>query len=127
MTQHTTLIAAVMIILIAVPAFLLARRLTSRMSSGGRATPESLARLLLAEIDLYDRRRTDEAWSRAAVYAVLRKDIDRAREMFLERFPDSEHVFYTTVVALLARGDEDRLGTDYPHLRSDPSSPKEKR
>jgi hypothetical protein len=127
MTQYTILIAVAMIILIAVPAFFLARRLTSRMSVGNRDTPEVFAGTLLAEIDLYDRRRTDEAWSRAAVYSVLRKDIDRARVTFLARFPDAEHIFYSTLISLLARGDEDRVGTDYPYPRSVRSSPTERK
>ena len=116
--EHITLIAVIMMVMIVVPAWLLVRRFRPNMSGlGSGSTPEPFARLLFAEILLNDQKAADEGWSRSAVYRLLKSDIDRAREMFLLRFPASEQAFYSTLVSVLARGEEGRLGSDYPHPR----------
>lgn len=86
--------------------------------SGEKSDVERFARLLLAEIILYDKKGVDRAWSQRAIYRMLKRDIDAARQMFLQRYPEKEDVFYGVLVAVLARGDAARLGADYPHPRS---------
>lgn len=82
------------------------------------ATPESFARLIVAEMALYHRGSLDRARSQKAIYRMLKEDIDRSRKMFLARFPDSEPAFYAALVATLARGNPESLGADYPYERA---------
>jgi hypothetical protein len=112
------LVAAISGAMILGSAVWLIRRFESKVPRDSSQEPERFARLLLAEIRLYAGKKVDDAWSRRAVYGELKGDIDRAREMYLRRFPTSEPVFYDALISVLARGDAGRLGNDYPYARA---------
>jgi hypothetical protein len=115
---HTTLIATLGVITMILITVFLVRRVTPTSTAVSLGSPEGLARLLVAEIRMYHGNAVDRAWSQSAIYRLLKDDIDRSRQVFLVRFPESEHAFYGAVVAVLARGEADRLGTDYPYPRT---------
>ena len=114
--MNEKILAAISIAIIFAGVVFLLRRFKPTVPNLGN--PESFARLVLAEIVVYDRKAAENAWSRSEVYTVLKSDIDRARSMFLKRFPTSEDVFYQSLVKILGRGQPDRLGADYPYPRS---------
>ncbi len=105
------------IVVTVVPAFLLARRLTKNSPAAALGKPEGLARLLVAEIAIHHRASLDEARSQMAIYRLFKPDIDRSRQMFLARHPESEAAWYRALVGILAQGHPERLGADYPYHR----------
>ncbi len=107
--------------LVVVISAVLARRFTPASVRGDLWNPEGFARLLVAEIGMYRGKTVDRAWSESAIYRVLKDDIDRSRQMFLKRFPASEPSFYVALVSILGRGEEGRIGVEYPYSRTSPS------
>jgi hypothetical protein len=73
-----------------------------------------LARLLVSEIRLYNEEEVDEGRRNNDVYARLKEDIDRSRQMYEERVDprirDSTDYFYQELVRNLGGGDERALG-----------------
>jgi hypothetical protein len=73
-----------------------------------------LARLLVSEIRLYNEEEVDEGRRNNDVYARLKEDIDRSRQMYEERVDpgirDSTDYFYQELVRNLGGGDEKALG-----------------
>jgi hypothetical protein len=114
---NTLLVAAVSIVVIIGGAVLLARRFGKNISAAGLDNPERLARLVLAEIAMYHGRALDDARASNTVYRLVKDDFERSRKMFLQRYPQSADVWESAVVAVLAHGEPERLGADYPYRR----------
>ncbi len=72
------------------------------------------ARLLVSEIKLYNPEEVDRGRANKDLYQRLKEDIDRSREMFDRRIPESvrssRDYFREELVRILADGDEDALG-----------------
>jgi len=72
------------------------------------------ARLLISEIKLYNESKVDQGRKHKDIYERLKDDIDRSRQMYDERVPDSvrksSNYFYDELVRILADGDADALG-----------------
>jgi hypothetical protein len=79
-----------------------------------RSTAERLARVLVGDIELYFPQKVAQGRQSGNLYVLLREELDRSRQTFLERFGpevESRHrIFYTTVVNQLCEGDPKRLG-----------------
>jgi hypothetical protein len=81
--------AGLIVILAAVP---LLRRV---ITPGPMFNPEGFARLLVAEVQMQRRHGVE--------HRTLQADIDRARTVFLSRFPNDEAVFDAAVAAMSSR------------------------
>lgn len=72
------------------------------------------ARLLVSEIRLYNEQAVQEGKATRDIYARLKEDIDRSREMYEQRIPPEVRAvsdyFYEELVRTLADGDPDALG-----------------
>lgn len=72
------------------------------------------ARLLVSEIRLYNEQAVQEGKANRDLYARLKEDIDRSREMYEQRIPAEVRAvadyFYEELVRTLADGDPDALG-----------------
>lgn len=72
------------------------------------------ARLLVSEIKLYNEDAVDRGREQRDLYARLREDIDRSREMFERRIPPeirtTRDYFHEELVRILGDGDSDALG-----------------
>jgi len=72
------------------------------------------ARLLVSEIRLYNEQAVQEGKANRDIYARLKEDIDRSREMYEQRIPPEVRAvsdyFYEELVRTLADGDPDALG-----------------
>ncbi|HSP34693.1 MAG TPA: hypothetical protein VLU46_10295, partial [Thermoanaerobaculia bacterium] len=72
------------------------------------------AKLLVSEIKLYNEKAVQEGRTRNDLYARLKEDIDRSRQMYEERIPEdvrkSSNYFYDELVRILADGDSNTLG-----------------
>ncbi|MCS7181775.1 MAG: hypothetical protein NZ869_01505 [Thermoanaerobaculum sp.] len=72
------------------------------------------ARLLVSEIRLYNEQAVQEGKANRDIYARLKEDIDRSREMYEQRIPAEVRAvsdyFYEELVRTLADGDPDALG-----------------
>lgn len=79
-----------------------------------RATAERLARVLVGDIELYFPQKVAQGRQSGNLYGLLREELDRSRQTFLERFGaevESRHrIFFSTVVGQLCDGDPRRLG-----------------
>lgn len=79
-----------------------------------RATAERLARVLVGDIELYFPQKVAQGRQSGNLYGLLREELDRSRQTFLERFGaevESRHrIFLSTVVGQLCDGDPRRLG-----------------
>ncbi len=79
-----------------------------------RATAERLARVLVGDIELYFPQKVAQGRQTGNMYVLLREELDRSRQTFLERFGadlETRHrIFYNTVVSQLCDGDPKRLG-----------------
>jgi hypothetical protein len=115
--DRITLIATLSVIMIILMTAFLLRRILPHSPARQIGSPEGFAHLLVAEIRMYHGKAIDHAFDESTIYRRFRDDIDRSRQMFLKRFPSSEAAFYSALVAVLARGQGDRLGADYPHPR----------
>ena len=73
-----------------------------------------LARLLVTEIKLYNEEQVEEGRRGNDIYARLREDIDRSRQIFNERVDDSVRqetdYFHEEMVRILAGGNAEALG-----------------
>ena len=76
------------------------------------------ARLLVSEIKLYNEQKVREGRDASDLYERLREDIDRSRQMYDKRVrPEVSgryDYFDHELVNMLAGGDRDKLGADYP-------------
>jgi hypothetical protein len=76
------------------------------------------ARLLVAEIKLYNETAVEEGRRNGNLYARLRSDIDRSREMYRKRVHPSvlsrKDYFHEELVRILCQGDASLLGEEYP-------------
>lgn len=76
------------------------------------------ARLLVSEIKLYNEQKVREGRDAADLYERLREDIDRSRQMYDKRVrPEvsSRYDYFDhELVNMLAEGDRNKLGADYP-------------
>ena len=77
------------------------------------------ARLLVSEIKLYNEQKVQEGRDAGDLYARLREDIDRSREMYDKRFAEQVggryDYFHHELVNTLADGDAAKLGSGYPN------------
>lgn len=76
------------------------------------------ARLLVSEIKLYNEQKVREGRDSSDLYERLREDIDRSRQMYDKRVrPEvsSRYDYFDhELVTMLAEGDRNKLGADYP-------------
>ncbi|MDT4965523.1 MAG: hypothetical protein QOJ64_260 [Acidobacteriota bacterium] len=76
------------------------------------------ARLLVSEIKLYNKERVEEGRTGGDLYAKLREDIDRSRQMYDKRVAPPVAArydyFHQELVNTLAEGDAAKLGSAYP-------------
>jgi len=76
------------------------------------------ARLLVSEIKLYNKERVEEGRAGGDLYARLREDIDRSRQMYDKRVAPPVAArydyFHQELVNTLADGDAAKLGNGYP-------------
>ena len=76
------------------------------------------ARLLVSEIKLYNEQKVREGRDSSDLYDRLREDIDRSRQMYDKRVrPEvsSRYDYFDhELVNMLAEGDRNKLGADYP-------------
>ncbi len=77
-----------------------------------------LARLLVSEIRLYHEEDVEAGYASADLYGQLKEQIDRSREMYEKRahplVASQCDYFHEEVVRVLARGDDQLLGSSYP-------------
>jgi hypothetical protein len=110
----------VVIVILATVALILIFRHQIR----ARATPESdaadarrFARLLVAEIKLYNDHKAEAACRAGNIYQQLKSEIDRAQKMYDERVASDATVgrdyFYEELVSILADGDPTKIGPGY--------------
>ncbi|MBS1783903.1 MAG: hypothetical protein JST24_00585 [Acidobacteria bacterium] len=80
-----------------------------------RSAAERLARVLTGDIELYFPAKVAQARTTGNLYGLLREELERSRQTFLDRFGaqlETDHgIFKATVVALLCDGDASKLGT----------------
>ena len=80
-----------------------------------RSAAERLARVLTGDIELYFPAKVAQARATGNLYGLLRDELERSRQTFLDRFgADLEkdyQIFKGIVVALLCDGDASKLGT----------------
>ncbi|HEY2797559.1 MAG TPA: hypothetical protein VGK26_06690 [Thermoanaerobaculia bacterium] len=94
------------------------RRLTGPLAVGTgderREEARRFARLLVSEIKLYNERAVLEGREGGNLYARLKEDIDRSRQMYNDRIPEdvrgSSNFFYEELVRILAEGRAEALG-----------------
>jgi hypothetical protein len=94
------------------------RRLTGPLAIGTgderREEARRFARLLVSEIKLYNERAVLEGREGGNLYARLKEDIDRSRQMYNDRIPEdvrsSTNFFYEELVRILAEGRAEALG-----------------
>lgn len=94
------------------------RRLTGPLAIGTgderREEARRFARLLVSEIKLYNERAVLEGREGGNLYARLKEDIDRSRQMYNDRIPEdvrsSSNFFYEELVRILAEGRAEALG-----------------
>lgn len=76
------------------------------------------ARLLVAEIKLYNEDEVIEGRESRQIYQKLQKDIDRSREMYEKRVnpivKTEIDYFHSELIRVLARNNAEVMGTDYP-------------
>ncbi|MGH9338589.1 MAG: hypothetical protein ACRD1R_03130 [Acidobacteriota bacterium] len=79
------------------------------------------ARLLISEVQLYNQDEIQRGRDHKDLYRRLKRDLDRSREMYDKRIhplvASQTDYFHEEVVRILAGGDEDALGADYPRAR----------
>jgi len=72
------------------------------------------ARLLVSEIKLYNEAKVEQGRKNRDVYERMKDDIDRSRQMYDDRIPESvrlqSNYFYDELVRILAEGDAEILG-----------------
>jgi hypothetical protein len=82
------------------------------------ADAKRFARLLVSEIKLYNERRVLDGRRNRDIYVRLKKDIDRSREMYVQRVSPSVarkvDYFHDEILRILGDNDPSTLGSDYP-------------
>ena len=111
-------LAVLAAIIIVAGALFLLRRVAPGSAMNRLTNPEGFAAMVVAEIKMYHGRAVETAFQESAIYRTFKDDIDRSRKMFLQKFPDAEAAFYAALVRILANGQPDRLGSDYPYART---------
>ena len=110
---------AIILILAAVALILLIRRklAAQKMPSSDTGDAQRFAKLLVAEIKLYNEAKIESARSACIIYQELKTEIDQAREMYENRIFLHEgfgrDYFYEELVNSLASGDPLKLGPGY--------------
>jgi hypothetical protein len=89
-----------------------------------------LARLLVAEIKLYNEAAVEEGRDKSDLYRLLRTDIDRSRNMYDKRvhptIRSQADYFHSELVRVLAQENPELMGSDYPGTKvSNPIGPAE--
>ncbi|HEY3129960.1 MAG TPA: hypothetical protein VGL91_10915 [Acidobacteriota bacterium] len=86
------------------------------------ADARRFARLLVSELKLYNEQAVTEGRRNHDIYARLKQDIDRSRDMYGRRVPSTvtrrNDYFHEELVKLLAEGDASSLGSAYPGSQS---------
>jgi hypothetical protein len=84
----------------------------------GHRDAKRFAKLLVSEIDLYNKAKAQDGRKSSDLYKRLKSDIDRSRQTFEKRFGKSVgkqyDYFHEELVRILAGGDPSVLGSDYP-------------
>ena len=79
-----------------------------------RAAAERLARVLVADVELYFPAKVAQARTRGNLYGQLRDELERSRATFVERFGEEVEIRYriltTTIIHHLCDGDVSKLG-----------------
>lgn len=79
------------------------------------------ARLLVSEIKLYNEKGVLEGKANCDIYARLKRDVDRSRDMYEKRIsPIVAHkadYFHDEIIRILADSDPSKLGSEYPGPR----------
>jgi hypothetical protein len=79
---------------------------------------QRFSRLLVSEIELYNKEKVAEGRKNKDLYQRLKKDIDRSRQTYDKRFGNTVikqvDYFHEELVRALARNDPSLLGSDYP-------------
>jgi hypothetical protein len=89
---------------------------SGREEDPGRAVEDArrLARLLVSEIKLYNEKKVEEGRANLDLYDRLKDDIERSRQVYNERTPDSVRLdtnfFQDELVRILADGRPEVLG-----------------
>ena len=110
---------AIILILAAVALiFLVRRKLTAQKApSSDIGDAQRFAKLLVAEIKLYNEEKLESAQRAGTIYQELKTEIDQAREMYENRIFLHEgfgrDFFYEELVNSLASGDSLKLGPGY--------------
>lgn len=97
------------------------RRVLSPEEEAAHQEARRFARLLVAEIKLYNEPEVDSGRRGGDLYRRLRADIDRSREMYEKRarpeVKQEADYLHQELVQVLANGDPALLGPDYPGSR----------
>jgi hypothetical protein len=76
------------------------------------------SRLLVSEIELYNKEQVAEGRKKKDLYQRLKKDIDRSRQTYEMRYGNTAakqaDYFHEELVRVLAQNDPSLLGSDYP-------------
>jgi hypothetical protein len=76
------------------------------------------AKLLVSEIELYNKAKLAEGRTNKDIYSRMKLDIERSRQAFAQRFGKSVgkqfDYFHEELVRTLAENDPSLLGSDYP-------------
>ena len=79
---------------------------------------QRFSRLLVSEVELYNKEKVEEGRKNKDLYQRLKKDIDRSRQTYEKRFGNSAvkqvDYFHEELVRALAENDPLLLGSDYP-------------
>lgn len=79
---------------------------------------QRFSRLLVSEIELYNKKSVEEGRKNRDLYQRLKKDIDRSRETYEKRFANTVasrvDYFHQELVRTLAENDPSLLGSGYP-------------
>ncbi|KAA0254015.1 MAG: hypothetical protein EDX89_11865 [Acidobacteria bacterium] len=101
---------------LAAPAGFVPRSRAARADDPKRAVEDAkrLARLLVSEIKLYNEKKVEEGRAAGDIYSRLKDDIERSRQVYVERTPESVRAegdfFHDELVRILADGRADALG-----------------
>jgi hypothetical protein len=84
----------------------------------GHKDAKRFAKLLVSEIDLYNKTKVNDGRKNKDLYKRLKSDIDRSRQTFEKRFGKTVvkqyDYFHDELVRTLAGNDPAALGSDYP-------------
>lgn len=114
MSSNQLLIGAAIAIGLFLLFLFLRRGFSGRASDPGDAA--RFAKLLAINIKLYEGSKLQHGIDQNNIYELLKKEIDDARESFLKRCtsPGAESCFNEKIVEVLAGGDPNRMGPDFP-------------